>query len=86
MQTIMKPIDCTTRHGKKGSIRPMRIRYDDQGEQVVINVDKIVSFEELKTGKERKLVFRCRSVVGDVVRNYELMFDMVGLGWFLYRA
>ncbi len=84
MQAIMKPVDCTTRHGKKGSVRPVRIRYDDQGETVTINVDNIVSFNEV-TGKERKLIYLCLSIINGMIRQFELMYDINKTTWYLYR-
>lgn len=86
MVTINKPIECTVSHNPKGVIRPRRVRYDDQGEDVTFNVDAILSVEQLSVDKQPRQIYRCRSLIHGAAKTYELMFLPVEARWYLYKA
>lgn len=86
MVTVNKPIECYAVHSPKGEIRPRRIRYDDQGEDVVFNVDTVLSVEAVTVDKQPRQVYRCRSLISGMAKTYELLFIPGQLRWYLYRA
>lgn len=87
MQTVMTPVESIVYHDQRGQMVPKRIKYVDSSatEEVTINIDRAVLTGKLGSRNDLRLVYRCRSIVNDVIRNYELLYDVTNTRWFLYR-
>ena len=85
MKVIMKPIETITTHSKEGIIRPERYRIMEDGEAIVIRIDKILTRNEEKSSGCRELTFACQGVINGYMKNFELKYRVPTCQWFLYR-
>ena len=85
MKVIMKPIETIVTHSKEGIIRPEKYRIMEDGETIVVRIDKILTRSEGKSDGIRELIFGCQGVINGYMKNFELKYKLPACQWFLYR-
>jgi hypothetical protein len=76
MKLIMTPVDMIAFHNKDGIPFPIRLKYTDDGECVVLNIANSMILEEKKdASKNRQIVYRAKAVVRDEERIFDLLFE-----------
>lgn len=86
MKVLMKPIEMIAWFTKDGSPTPLRCKLVDENmENIVIKIDKILYKEEEKIAGNRMLVYRCESIINDSLRIFELKYELATCKWFLFK-
>lgn len=85
MKIIAKPVEMIASFTREGILRPIRYRLMDEDEEVVVNVDQVLTRAEEKDGRDRVMLFRCQSVVGGVQKVFELKFEVQTGKWLLWK-
>jgi len=85
MKVLMKPIEVITTHSKEGIIRPEKYRILEDGEIIVVPINKIITRNEEKSAGSRELIFGCQAVVNGCIKHFELKYRVQECQWFLYR-
>jgi predicted DNA-binding antitoxin AbrB/MazE fold protein len=65
MKFLNWPVDMIASHTDKGVIKPLRFKILE-GEQITINVDKVIDSHEEKFAGQKRLVFTCQSLIDGV--------------------
>jgi len=82
----MKPIEMIAWFTKDGYPIPLRYRLTDEDEEnVVIKVDKILFKEEQKIAGNRMILYRCESIINNTLRVFELKYEISTCKWFLFK-
>lgn len=86
MRIIAKPIEVVSYTNNKGDIRPLRFRLQMEDETIkVIKVDKVIVKETEKLAGNIMLVFKCQSLIDDVLKLFEIKYDLKTCRWMLYK-
>ncbi|HEY8362539.1 MAG TPA: hypothetical protein VIK77_06590 [Tissierellaceae bacterium] len=86
MKVLMKPIEMIAWFTKDGYPIPLRYRLTDEDEEnVVIKVDKILFKEEQKIAGNRMILYRCESIINNTLRVFELKYEISTCKWFLFK-
>jgi hypothetical protein len=86
MRTISKPIEVLTITDTLGNMAPLRFKAKTKSdEDIVICVDKIESKEIDKMAGNLMLLYKCRGIVNDKARNFELKFEIKSCKWMLWK-
>jgi hypothetical protein len=85
MKVLMKPIEMIVTHSIEGIIRPEKYRIMEDGDTIVVRIDKILTRSEGKSDGCRELVFGCQGVINGCMKNFELKYRVPACQWFLYR-
>lgn len=86
MRIIAKPIEVVSYTNDKGDIRPLRFRLQMEDETIkVIKVDKVIVKEIEKLAGNIMLVFKCQSLIDDVLKLFEIKYDLKTCRWMLYK-
>lgn len=85
VNVIMKPIEAITTHSKEGIMRPEKYRIIEDGETIVVRIDKILTRSEEKSAGFRELIFGCQGVINGYMKNFELKYRVPACQWYLYR-
>lgn len=87
MRTVMKPIDMIAYHNKQGIPYPVRFKYTEDDDSVVVSIKGVMILEDKrKTYKDGHIVYRVKSVVDDIERVYDILFEQMNLKWYLYKV
>lgn len=84
-----RPAECIAKCDGKGSLEPMRIRFEDAEGKHVINIDKIIekeikkTFSKMNRSEGRAFHFKCESVIEGMAVSFKLIFDNNSCKWFL---
>ena len=71
---------------EKGNISPLRFKaITKDNVDMVISVDKVDSKELEKLAGNLMLLYRCRGIVNDKERNFELKFEIKTCRWMLWK-
>lgn len=86
MKIVAQPIEVVSYTDNKGSIRPIRFRMQiDDGPMQVIKVDKIITKETEKLAGNVMLVYRCQSLVDNVIKLFEIKYEIATCKWILFK-
>ncbi len=85
MKVLMKPIEAIATHSKQGIIRPEKYRIMEDGETIVVRIEKILTRSEEKSAGCRELIFGCQGVINGSMKIFELKYRVPVCQWFLYR-
>lgn len=85
MKLINKPCECVTLTSPEGMIRPLRIRIEENDEQQVIVIDRILKTEEIINGRDKTIKYYCEVIVNERKQIIELMYELKNTRWILYR-
>ncbi len=86
MKILAKPIDTIVVFKEAKHPMPYRFRVTEgDGRTRDIIVDKILSIDERKTAGIRSYIYRCRSLVDGMEKDYELKYILDDAKWQLYK-
>ena len=86
MRIIAKPIEVVSYTNNKGDVRPLRFRMQMEDETIkVIKVDKVIVKETEKLAGNIMLIFKCQSLIDDVLKLFEIKYDLKTCRWMLYK-
>jgi len=86
MKIVAQPIEVVSYTDNKGSIRPIRFRMQIEDEPMqVIKVDKIIVKETEKLAGNLMIVYKCQSLIDNVIRPFELKYELNTCRWMLYK-
>lgn len=86
MKIIARPIEVVSYTSNNGDVRPLRFRLQMDDETIkVIKVDKIIVKETEKLAGNIMLVFKCQSLIDDVMKLFEIKYDLKTCRWILYK-
>lgn len=86
MKILAEPIEAAVWFKSKEKPHPVKFRYSDSNGTVrKVNVDKIISIDEIKTAGIRAFVYRCQSEINGSMKLYELKYLVSDCRWELYK-
>jgi hypothetical protein len=86
MKVLALPIEVVSYTDNKGSIRPIRFRMqiDDEPMQV-IKIDKVILKETEKLAGNIMIIFRCQSLIDNIIKLFEIRYELSSCKWILYK-
>jgi hypothetical protein len=86
MKTIASAIEVLTHTDKLGNMSPLKFKAKTKtNEDIVISVDKVESRELEKIAGNLMLLYKCRGLVNEKQREFELKFEIMSCKWMLWR-
>lgn len=86
MKILAEPIEAAVWFKSKEKPHPVKFRYSGgDGLLRKVNVDKIISVDEIKTAGIRAFVYRCQSEIDGAMKVYELKYLVSDCRWELYK-
>ncbi len=86
MKILAEPIEAAVWFKSKEKPHPVKFRYSNTDGLVrTINVDKIISIDEIKIAGIRAFVYRCQSEIAGTMKLYELKYLVSDCRWELYK-
>ena len=86
MKILALPIEMVSYTDNKGSVRPVRFRMQVEDEPMqVIKIDKIIVKETEKLAGNIMIVFKCQSLIDNVIKLFELRYEISTCKWILYK-
>lgn len=86
MKIVALPIEVVSYTDNKGEVRPLRIRVQTEDHTVrVIKIDKVIVKETEKLAGNLMLVFRCQSKINNLMKIFEIKYDLKTCKWMLYK-
>lgn len=86
MKILAKPIEVISHTDNKGDVRPLRFKLQMEDETIkVIKVDKVISKETEKLAGNHMLVFKCKSLIDNVERLFEIKYELNTCKWILFK-
>jgi len=86
MKILMKPIRMICFFEENGIPNPIKFQYrDEEKKYITVKVDNIVNRDEEKLAGNRMFIFKCQSEDGDVIKIYELKYEINTCKWFLFK-
>ncbi len=86
MKCINKEVEMVAWFGKKGQLTPSRFRLEkENGELVVIKIDKIINQEKLKLAGSLSFKYTCQSEIRGEHRLFELRYYVDQVKWVLFK-
>lgn len=86
MNIISKPIDVLASFTKEGVPTPIRFKYQGEGnEPIVIKVDHVLFKETEKLAGNQMILFRCQSTIQDVLKVYDIKYELATCKWMLFK-
>lgn len=87
MKVVSKPVDVIASFSKEGIPTPIRFRYQDLDDQVVVvRIDGILFREIEKFAGNQMIVFRCESIISGISRTYEIKYELATCKWILFKG
>ncbi|MDP4183302.1 MAG: hypothetical protein Q8942_19705 [Bacillota bacterium] len=86
MKVLMKPIELIAWFTKDGAPNPLKYKIQgENGENITVNIEKIILRQEEKLAGNRMFIYRCQSTINCVERIFELKYELNTCKWFLYK-
>ncbi len=86
MKLLRKPIAVVASFDGDGNSRPMRFKLlNEDEENAVIKVDKIIKRDIDKFAGNKMLKYTCESCINGTQRLFELSYEVDTCKWFLYK-
>ena len=85
----MQPIEMIAWFTLEGIPNPIRYKMamaSDNGSNVVVKVDRVVTRTEEKLAGNRMFIFRCQSEINGLLKLFELKYELSTCKWYLYKA
>ena len=80
------PVDVISMCSASGEIRPLRLRMEDEQQQLLrIDIEEVISSKEIQYAGIEAQVFLCRATVGDRKCLFELKYTIRSHSWCLMR-
>lgn len=86
MEQRVRPVDVISVCSADGEIRPLRLQMEDEERQLLrVNIEEVVSTEEVThVGAEAK-IFLCRATVWDRKWLFQLKYSIRSHSWCILR-
>lgn len=81
MKIISAPIEMIAKFDTIGNPTPVRFKYND----LVINVEQILSTSEEKLAGNRMKLFNCQNQIGGEMKRFEIKFGLQKCKWVLWK-
>ena len=86
MKILAIPIEMVSYTDNKGSIRPVRFRMQIEDEPMqVIKIDKVIVKAIEKLAGNIMIVFKCQSLIDNVMKLFELRYELATCKWILIK-
>jgi hypothetical protein len=86
MKTLAKKIEVLATFDTEGNISPLRFKAKTKThEDIIISIDTIKSKEFEKIAGNEMLLYRCKGIVNDKERDFELKFEIMSCKWILWK-
>ena len=86
MEQTVFPVDVISMCSAGGDIRPLRLRLEDEGHQLLrIDIDEVVSVRYIQYAGIEAQVFLCRATVREKRLLFELKYTIRTHSWCLLR-
>ena len=86
MEQTIFPVDVISICSAGGEIRPLRIRLEDDGHQLLrIDIDEVISVKYTQYVGIEAQIFLCRATVQGMRRLFELKYTIRTHSWCLMR-
>jgi len=86
MKVVAQPIQMIAWFEENGTPHPIRFRFTNKEQyQTVIKVDKVVTIEKEKLAGNPMYVFTCQSSIDNILKIYELKYELHTCKWMLYK-
>ena len=85
MKLLNKEIDMISWTSKEGILTPVRFRMEENGENVVVRIGRILQTEQDHFGGTPNLTFRCTSIIRGEEKLYELTYSSRTQKWRLKK-
>jgi hypothetical protein len=86
LKILARPIEVLAHTDIKGNMSPLRFKAKTKdNENLVISIDKIESQELEKMAGNMMMLYKCKGVVGDKQRDFELKFEIKNCRWMLWK-
>lgn len=86
MEQTIFPVDVISVCSAGGEIRPLRIRMEDEGHQLLrIDIDEVISVKYIQYVGIEAQIFLCRATIQGMKRLFELKYTIRTHSWCLMR-
>lgn len=86
MKVLAKAIEMITVTNEAGVITPIRFKFKNEDAScVIIKIDKIIFTEKERIAGNYMLLYRCKSLIDDVEKIYELKYELSSCKWLLFK-
>ena len=86
MKVLALPIEMISYTNNKGYIRPIRFRMQIDDEPMeVIKTDKVIVKDTERFAGNIMLVYKCQSLIDDVMKLFEIKYELETCKWILYK-
>ena len=86
MKVLALPIEMISYTDNKGYIKPIRFRMQiDNAPMQVIKIDKVIVKDTEKFAGNTMLVYKCQSLIDDVIKLFEIKYELTTCKWILFK-
>ncbi|UWG98285.1 hypothetical protein LPY66_05635 [Dehalobacter sp. DCM] len=86
MKVYMQPVELIAWFTRDGIPQPLKYRITaEDGTYQIVSIQRIVHRTEEKTAGNRMLIFRCEAEVNNLLKLFELKFEVQTCTWYLYK-
>ncbi|MCB2310628.1 hypothetical protein LGL55_05760 [Clostridium tagluense] len=86
MKVLALPIEMVSYTDSKGTIQPIRFRMQIGDEPMqVIKIDKVIVKETEKLAGNIMIVYRCQSLIDDIMKLFEIKYEISTCRWILFK-
>ncbi len=87
MKLLRKPIEVIAIFDIEGNPTPIKFRFLDEGEEVlVVKVDKVLKKDIDKFAGNRMIKYTCESCIRGEAKPFELRYEVDSCRWYLYKV
>jgi len=85
MKVVARPIEVIAWFTKEGVPMPVRFRVQDEDENQVIKINKIITKDREKLAGNEMMSFTCESIINGAQKIYELKYELRTCKWILFK-
>lgn len=86
MRVVNVEVDMIATFDREGNPKPVKFKYiDADGEEIVIQVDKMILRQKKKMLDLPVITFQCQSLINNYLKGYELLYDVKKARWRLFK-
>ncbi len=67
-------VDAITYFGRDGVIKPLKVRLQENGETIVLKIDKILSVEKMYTVGYTSYIYECNAIIFNNIKTFKIRF------------
>lgn len=86
MKIVMKNIDVIAWFDQTKGLIPIKFRIKNESHsQIIVKIDKICFQKKEKLAGNPMIIFTCQSVIHNVLKKYEIKYEINTCKWYLYK-